>query len=229
MDLTKIAGGSAQGAGQPVEPSKTEGAQETAPEKVGFNPDAFRESLKQDISGMLSSFESRMQSAQDKRDNRLKAEVDRVRDMFKKAGAEVDDNTARQIAQENISKSEEPPQASPQAPAQAPKVEQPKQDAGENPIVSAAELAVADLHKEYGIEIEEADDEAKTLDYSGLAKFLRSYEAALKSKQSRLTPQKESVPGASVPTIGGGDTPGNPIANIKDPTTLLTMGLVKKK
>lgn len=228
MDLSKIAGVSAQGAGQPDKPSSPEAAPQT-PQTAGFDPAAFRDAIKQDISGMLTSFESRMQSAQDKRDRRLQEEVNKVKGLFTKAGQEIDDSTARRIAQENISQAESPLPASQETPAQVQKVEQPKQEAGANPIVSAAELAVQELHKEYGIEIEEQDAEAQSLDYSSLTKFLRTYETALKTKQGRVATKQESVAGAGVPTIGGGSTPGNPIANITDPTVLLTMGLNKKK
>jgi hypothetical protein len=71
-----------------------------------------------------------------------------------------------------------------------------------------------------GVDIDEADPEAKLIDWSSPKSAYTTTREAIAAKQRR-------VANASLP-VTGGQASINPIANINDPSELLKMGLKRR-
>ena len=87
------------------------------------------------------------------------------------------------------------------------------------------------ISQEYGLELENGDPEAATIDQSDPWKFLSSYEAALKAKKDRTAnnpPEEETAP-AKTPGLVSGGTKTSPISHINNPSELIRQGLEKRR
>ena len=224
----------AQQSGQPAEAeaTATPSAVEAAPGKEasggGLSADAIRQIVKETMGETLTSFRREEQSARDKLENRIKNEVQTTLNRMQKAGLEITD-AVRQTVEQDVRSAVDPGDVSEAAPAQGQAQEQTSKPATSEPVFDFVNREVAEMEKEFGIGLDPSDPEAEMVDVTAPPrKFLSAYEKALKAKAERVGASETGTPGAGLPQMGGGSTPGNPIAEINDIDVLLARGLEKK-
>lgn len=223
---------SAQQSGQPAEagatakPSPTEGAQESKA-SGGLSADDIRQIVKETMSETLTSFRREEQSARDKLENRIKNEVQKTLNRMQKAGQEITD-AVRQTVEQDVRSELDQVHVSEATPAQGQAQEPTSKPAPIDSVIAFVNAEVVEMEKEFGLELKEDDPEAEMVNVSDPPrKFLSAYEKALQAKKARIDASETGTPGAALPLMGGGSTPGNPIAEINDANVLLAQGLKK--
>lgn len=219
---------SGQQAAQPVPASQ--GAQ---PQGNPLSTELIQQLVAQAVESTLSTYEKRQQSQRDKLEKRINDRVVGLESIFKSlnGGQELSAEQRgqlRNMAAEEVQKEPAEHDAAPSPQAAA----QPQANVETSPL----EKMVLKQMQKAGMTIEDGDPELellKNIDATDLdeltatiTKAVEQKKARLQNKPSTLTPDTANAR-VSAATVSG--TPGNSIANINDPTTLLAMGLTKKR
>jgi len=210
---------SAQPAGQPVEPSAPKPETAQGAQGNGLTLEQIRAEMK--VALVESKREE--QSQRDKLEARVKKQVQDLATMFTAANGAAPTADQMKVIEQAARQQAVEPAESP-APAPAPAQTQAAPAPGDNPLIALA----SEIMQEHGVTLEENDPEAKGLkldEFKGTPRaWLKAFEAAVIAKQERTAPP---IPGAVLPTSGGGSTPGNRIANIIDPNQLFKLAQAK--
>lgn len=217
----------AQPADQPenLSDASQEPAQGKSPNDNGHDVipvDKLNEIVTKSVTETLAAYERRQQSQRDK----LEARISKQIEFLQKRGVDITPEVKQDVAAEIQAEIKSELDSQEHDPAT-----KTGQSAGQGQSKgSAIEEAVnAELEKldtQYGLTIEDSDPEAKELDNSSGFAFVRSYEKAIAAKKARIDGNggRRTAPAYMG---GGGNTPGDPLANITDPDLL--WAAVKKK
>jgi len=216
---------------QAAQPATT--SQGVQPPGQPLSPDVIQQVVEQSVERALSAYEKRQQSQRDKQEDRINKRLKSYEDTFKSlSGQDLTPEQRQQLRTRAVDEvngelkemdKQEPSQT--QAAQPAPKAEEP----------SAMEKLILKKFEKAGITIEDEDPEIellKNLDPTDLDDLKEKIDLAIEQKKARLQAEPSEVSAAAAARVsaaaGSQGLPGNPIANISDPTELLTMGLTKK-
>ena len=202
-------------AGQPVtsftpEEAQPQGNQEPKTFSLTDVERIVEEKSEKAVLKALESFGKKQQSERDKLEKRIDSRLNNLKAYNVEITPEVKDRVAQEVFQETQTEN----YPNPLQPAEAqPKVsENPVSD----PIESTVDKMARQLDQQHGTFIDDTDPEYQALQgVSSPFEWLKRYEGALQSKAQRLS----ATPSRSQPFIGG-NSPTNPLANIKDPDQL---------
>jgi len=206
--------------GTPAPASGQEPAQQSKQAAPGLDQDDLLSRIDQIMDKKLEMFgetlSRQQQSQRDKQEKRINENFQKRLKDFQDIGVEVTDEMKRGIA--NKARAEVEAEGFQQATSES----SPAQENKPEPKGSAPDQWVnAELQKlfqEYGeLTQEELAEKGVTLDNSSPYRFIKSAEAYL---QQRKNAKPAGNPFAQTTSIGGGSTPGNPIADVTDPDTL---------
>ena len=156
-----------------------------------------------------------IQSAQQKFENRVAAEIKKLESFGVNATPEMQQQVRTVVAKEFEN---EPPQTGSQPEGVQTQSQQP------NPVV----LAAQEIVQEYGVNLDQNDIEISTIDESTPRKFLKTFEAAIVAKKARLEKQSAINNPNNVPAVGQRTGTGNRIKDINDMDELYSMAKTKK-
>jgi hypothetical protein len=224
FDPTKVTTSTPQ-AGQPVTPSPVAEPASGAKTDAGLTLEQVRQALREE----MDTYQRTQQSQRDKLEARIQKTVQTQLDALRASGVEINDKVTSSVTNATrnlIEKGEEPQPVSTTTPAQVQQPEPVTATPSNDPYQKAYQKAAKILAAE-GVTFDPNDPEMVALkgkQYADEFDWLKDIEAAVQTKKARLN----QVPGTTIPTITGGATPGNPIANITDPGELLRIGFTKK-
>lgn len=184
--------------------------QQAAPE-IGLTEAQLRKIIAEETARSFEQLRRQQQSSQAKAENRIKQEVQRQLETIRAAGLQPTTDQERAIETAVRNRVAQQDQSPEKPDAQS---AQPEGISEMDPTDAAAYAMMESL----GVELEDHDPEAGTLDRSSPKAYLASMHKALMRKQARLS----SSPAARTP-VGNGGQPANPILNIDDPTELFRM------
>ena len=186
-------------AGQPV---NTSGENQVPAPQMPASPSITEEVVRRVVGEALQDFSRTQQSQRDRMEARIKAEVEDRISLLRNSGVEVTDALSRSIQQNVAQKVISDSQQEGSKPAPAPT---PGMGSTETPDPFAHAFSVADdWMKEAGVTIEENDPEAKSLDFTSPAKFLRTFQAAIEAKRQRADAAVQQRASANTAGVGGG-------------------------
>lgn len=215
----------------PAQESTT--SQGVQPSGKELSPDIIQ-LLRGEIKNALGEFSREQQSQRDKQEARILGRVQELKATFSALNggqeltadqlSELHKVAAKQVA-------EQPEQEHAQQTSSQPKAAQPEAQAEMGPV----EKLILKKMEKAGITIEDGDPEIamlQNINAEDLDDLKDKIDTAINAKRARLA-KPSSTPEAAVARVsaaaGGPALPGNPIADINDPTVLLTMGLTRKK
>ena len=231
---------------EPVPPASQSGEGQEPGQQEGTEPtyittQELDERLGKGLDERLSSFEDtvarQIQSLSDKAESRITKQVkdqlgqlDTQYQELKAAGIPVTDemlqNAKAKVVHESLSA-----QGVLAAAAAAEGGDGKEAVPSGDPINEFINARTQQLYQEYGLVIEQSDEESKAIDQSDPWKFLNTLEVQLQAKKERVgdVPENVANPAATMPALGTGGGIANPISNITDPDELLKMAVNKRR
>ncbi len=203
-----------------VLPSKIDGTVKESDKPTGLDASALSDIVGKVLDEKLDKWARGQQSARDKLESRVTAEVSKQVTALKQANVVLTEDQLSNLTNVTRQQLTQAPDAG-QPTAQEPQPQQTQQ-------LSDLQLTALEIMKEVGVDLVDTDPELRNIDQTSRVKWLESIRKAAEAKKNRIT-QGSGTPESRLSASGGPGTPSNPIAHITDPTELLSQGLKNVK